>query len=177
MLRADVQMKRALKILHTLGSVGMMGGMAACLVLAVLARSRSPGEAAALHAGIDMVMRWLIFPSLPVCLASGLLAIAVHRSFQNAGWVWAKAATGVITLEGTFGLTARGREIASISARALAAQLAGTAPDAKLTAASASLEPLLRSERGALWVLLAVCAANVILGVWRPKFRRAPGRE
>jgi len=170
-------MKRALKILHTLGSVGLMGGIAACLVLAGLARGKSPADAAALHDGIDILMRWLIFPSLPVCLASGLLAISVHRSFQNAGWVWAKAATGVITLEGTFGLTSRGREIASITSRALAAELTGAPADPKLTAAKASLDALMRSERGALWVLLAVCAANVILGVWRPKFRRVPVRD
>jgi hypothetical protein len=165
-------MRRTLKILHTLGSVGMMGGMAACLVLLVVAHGRAPEQAAAVYAGLDLVVRWLIFPSVPLCLCSGLLAMAVHRPFHNAGWVWAKAATGVVTLEGTFGLSSRSHELAVVSERALQAgalATTGAVPSMPL----ASLSALADSESGALWMLLVVGAANVILGVWRPRQRRA----
>jgi hypothetical protein len=34
-------------------------------------------------------------PSLALTLIAGLLAIAVNRAFHNAGWAWAKLATGI----------------------------------------------------------------------------------
>jgi hypothetical protein len=32
----------------------------------------------------------------------------------------------------------------------------------------------LGAERGTLWILLTVAAANVVLGVWRPRLGRLP---
>jgi hypothetical protein len=36
----------------------------------------------------------------------------------------------------------------------------------------AQLAQVLRTEWGGLWIILTVSLANIILGVWRPRFRR-----
>ncbi len=59
-------------------------------------------------------------------------------------------------------IQASARRAAELSA--LAASTATPDPSA--------LEPLLRTERGGLWLMLALCFANVVLGVWRPRIGR-----
>lgn len=153
-------MKRFLKILHTLGAIGFMGGLAAELAMAILGASRPAAEHAVLRAGIDALGRWLILPSLPLVLVSGLLSMGLHPPFHNAGWVWVKLATTVVTFEGTLGLMSRLKDLARLANEAV------TAPPTPV------YTQLLSSERGVVWTLLFLSGVNVVVGVWRPRWGR-----
>lgn len=105
------------------------------------------------------VATWIFFPSLGLTLIAGLLAIACSRGYHNAGWAWVKATTGILIFESGFvGVLGPMQREAERSTRALAGEV-----DPATLAAS------LGAERATLWVLLAVAAANVILGIWRPQ--------
>jgi uncharacterized membrane protein YgdD (TMEM256/DUF423 family) len=150
---------RMLKLLHQLGAIGMMGALAACVVLVAVAPRESLVEYAAFRQGIEAVTRILLVPSLALVLVSGLLAIAVNRAYHNAGWAWIKAVLGIVMFEGTLlTIQASARRAAELSA--LAASTATPDP--------AALEPLLRTERGGLWLMLVLCFGNVVLAIWRP---------
>ena len=104
------------------------------------------------------IASWILLPSMGLTLIAGLLAMAVHRGFHNAGWAWAKLVTGVLIFEGSLvGIVGPLQEQADLSARALA----GEVDHGALAAAGAG--------QGPLWVLLAVATANVVLGIWRPR--------
>lgn len=158
-------MRRLLKLLHTLGAIGLMGSMA-CLVVMLLAL---PAPAAlpayaALRGAMGDIATWVVFPSLALTLVAGLLSMAVNRAFHNAGWAWAKLATGILVFEWSFvAIIGPLQEEAELSRRAAAGQ--GDA---------AALGASLGAEVGSLWVMLAVAALNVVLGVWRPRFSRLP---
>jgi hypothetical protein len=97
-------------------------------------------------------------------LIAGLLAIALHRGYQNAGWAWAKLVTGVLMFEGGLvGIQGPIQKEAELSTSALA----GHADPATLAAS-------LGAERNTLWVIFAVATANVILGIWRPRLTLFP---
>jgi uncharacterized membrane protein len=139
--------RRALKFLHTLGAAGFMGGMGALLVVVLVA----PGSIGAMA----KIAAWIIAPSMILTVVSGLLAMAANPAFYDAGWVWVKLASGILVLEGGVHLLGPIQE------------------EAKRGAGDpAGLATLLRSESGTLWVLLAVSAANVALGIWRPRFMK-----
>jgi hypothetical protein len=110
------------------------------------------------------IANWVFMPSLVLTLIPGLLAIAVTPGYQDAGWVWVKAATGILIFEGGL-ISVQGpiQDIANKSAGALAAHL-----DPAMVARTFA------SERNTLWVLMAVSLANVVLGVWRPRFPQYP---
>ena len=108
------------------------------------------------------IATWIFFPALALTLIAGLLAIAVYPSFHNAGWAWAKLASGVLIFEG--GLVSvldPLQEEAKRAAKALAAQ-----------ADPATIAAAYGAERNALWLLLAVSTANVMFGIWRPRLMR-----
>lgn len=155
-----------MKFLHTIGAIGLMGAMAALLVmLDVLPPRTSLSEYAAMRAAMGAIATWVFFPSLALTLIAGLAAIAVNRAFHNAGWAWLKAATGILVFESGFaGVLGPMQNEAELSAKALA----GLADPATLALS-------LGAERGTLWVLLGVAAANVALGIWRPRLSRRPG--
>jgi hypothetical protein len=142
-----------------MGAIGLMGAMACLLVL--LGTTPAPtalAEYALMRGAMGAVASWVFLPSLAVTLVAGLLAIGINRAYHNAGWAWAKLATGILVFEGGFvGVQGPMQEEAERSAGALAGQV-----DPATLAAS------LRAERNTLWVLLVVATANVILGVWRP---------
>lgn len=54
--------------------------------------------------------------------------------------------------------------------------LLGVLPDFETLAEAAGIAALapwlLHSEWGPLWVILAICIANIVLGIWRPRLRR-----
>jgi hypothetical protein len=157
--------RRLLKFLHTIGAIGFMGSMA-CL-LALMRAAPPPSDLAGyalIHRAMAEVATWILFPALGLTLVAGLLAIAATRAYHNAGWAWAKLATGILIFEG--GLTGALGPIQAEADRSAEA-LAGTLDPATLTGSYGA-------ESKTLWVLLAVAAVNVALGVWRPKLTAIP---
>jgi hypothetical protein len=156
-------LRRLLKFLHTMGAIGLIGAMACLLVLAILAPPpASLKEYALMYGAMAKIASWILFPSLAVTLIAGLLAIAWNRAFHDAGWAWAKLATGVLIFEGGL-VYVEGpiNEEAERSASALAGHLS-----------AATLAGSYGAQQGSLWILLAVATANVVLGVWRPRLTR-----
>jgi hypothetical protein len=144
-------MRRFLKFLHTMGAIGFMGAMAALLVLLHLSPASPAGaDAALLRTAMAAIANWVVMPSFVLTLIPGLLAIAATRAYHNAGWAWIKAASGVLVFAGGLHVLA---PIQSGDPAALAA-----------------------GETGTIWVLLAVSTANVVLGIWRPRFLRRPAQ-
>ena len=158
-------LRRLLKFLHTMGAIGLMGAMASLLVMLGFAPApTSLAEYALLRAAMGGIATWIFLPSLALTLIAGLLAIAVNRSYHDAGWALAKLATGVLIFEyGLLAVQGPMQQEATLSARALAGEI-----DA------ATLAKTVNAEWNSLWVLLAVATANVVLGVWRPRFIRLP---
>lgn len=159
-------LRPTLKFLHELSSAGIIGALLAHLVLLTVATTTAM-EYATLRRGIELLTRWVLLPSLAVVLISGLLAIAAHRPFHSAGWPWIKALTGIALFEGTLGAIVG----TSRDAAALAAKVAAGEGD------PAGFAPLLRHEWGGLWTILALSVANIVIAVWRPRFKKtAPGQ-
>lgn len=156
-------MKKTLKLLHTLGAIGLTGALIVHLMLlAQLPDLETLAEQAAIREGIATVARWLLLPSLTVVLACGLLSLAAHPPFREARWVWMKALLGLTVFEGTL-VSVQGPAVrnAELTGRALAGELDVT-----------RLAGMMHDEWGALWVILTVAIANVVLGVLRPSLRR-----
>lgn len=153
-------LRRLLKFCHTLGAVGLMGAMACILAMMSLSPHPTTTEgSAALLKGMAAIAGWIFFPSLAVTLIAGLIGIAVTPAYHEAGWVWAKAATGILLFEGG---------LLYVQGPITAAAKAGAAVPSGDPAALAKLSG---AEGATLWVLLGVCAANVALGIWRPRLR------
>jgi uncharacterized membrane protein len=157
-------LRRLLKFLHTFAAAGLTGAIAALAVVVILA----PASVGA--AGYVQIMRvmakiaaWLVGPSMVLTVITGLLAMAATPAFYDAGWVWAKAATGVVLLEGSLRVLGPLQDEAKRAGTALAG---GPNP--------AEVTHLLNAEGATLWLLLAVSVANIALGVWRPRFLRVP---
>jgi hypothetical protein len=160
-------MRRLIKFLHTMGSIGFMGSLATVLFLARLAPPPSSISGYALIRSVMAeVAAWIVLPSIALTLIPGVLAIAATRAFHNAGWAWLKAATGVLIFAGGLHALAPIQEEARLSAEALA----GRMDPATLTGVSGG-------EIVTLWLLLAVSTANVALGVWRPRLSRSSRQE
>ncbi|MGB5202462.1 MAG: hypothetical protein WBN68_19320 [Sedimenticolaceae bacterium] len=161
-------MRPLLKFLHTMGAIGMIGAMASLLILLTFTPEPSSlNEYARIRMAMGGIAEWLLLPSLGLALFSGLWSMGYTASFHNAGWVWAKLALGVVMFEGTL-LAVQGpaQREAELSARALAGELD-----------PAELGGAMAAEWGSLWVVLGVATANVVLGVWRPKFSRSAQRR
>lgn len=154
-------MRKTLKILHTLGSCGLIGGLAVYMVLLALAPLDAPGDYAAHRRMIAMIGNYVLIPSLGICLVTGLVAIAVHRPFQERRWVWVKAALGIGMFEGTMGLVQSKADYADRLTRA-----------ADGAAAVAALAADLAYEWPLLAVIMVLSIFNVVLGVWRPALKR-----
>lgn len=143
----------------------MTGALAAVLAVLVLAPGTVHGAGdAALVVALARIAAWVIGPSIVLTVITGLLAVVVTPAFQEAGWVWAKAATGILILEG--GLHALG-PIQAAAKRSAAAMAEGAT-------ANVDPSPLVSAETNTLWVLLAVGVANIALGVWRPRLPKIP---
>ncbi len=78
--RTDVG--RVVKILHELGSFGLVGGFAVQLVLL--------GSAGPAPLPVELIAKWVLAPSLLAVIGSGLLAMGVRPTFFSKGWVWLK---------------------------------------------------------------------------------------
>ena len=155
--------RRLLKALHMLGAIGFMGGLASCLVLVAHTAVEPTASFASIRHGIALVNKWLLTPSLVLVLVSGLLALAASDVYKNAGWAWMKALLGIVTFEGTLmTIVGNGRKAAEHAAAAAAGQA-----DA-MTQVAATM----RTEWGALWLMLGLGLVNIVLAVWRPRFSR-----
>jgi len=155
-------MQRLLKFLHTMGAVGFTGSLACLLVLENLTPPPSSLTSYALIRGaMGMIANWVFFPSFVLTLVPGLLAIAVTPAFHNAGWAWAKAASGILIFAG--GLHALGpiQKEARLSAEAIAGRFD-----------PARLEGVSEGTAAIMWFLLAIATANVVLGIWRQRVIR-----
>lgn len=152
-------LRKFLKILHEVGSVGVLGAFAACIVLVARVPTHSLAAYAAVRQCVAAITQWLLVPSLAIVLISGLLAIAATNAYKDAGWVWVKALLGISMFEGSLlTVAASARQAAQ-----LAAQAASGSGDA------AQLAQVLHTEWGGLWLLLALSVANIVLAVWRPR--------
>ncbi len=140
-----------------------MGAIASLIVLMKFSPPPTSLAGYALIRGaMAVIATWIFFPSLAVTLIAGLLAIAVNPALHNAGWAWAKLASGVLIFEG--GLVSVLGPIQDEAKRA-ADVLAGRFDPATLAGSQGA-------EQNALWMLLAVSTANVIFGIWRPRLMR-----
>jgi len=157
-------LRRLFKFLHTLAAAGLTGAIAALVVVAILAPA-SIGTTAyvPIVAAMAKIAAWIVGPSLVLTVITGLLAMVANPAFYEAGWVWAKAATGLALLEGGLRVIGPLQDEAKRAGSALA-----NGPD------PADMARLLTSEENTLWLLLAVSVANIALGVWRPRLPKIP---
>jgi hypothetical protein len=146
-------LKRFLKFLHSLAGAGLLGGTATLAIVLMLSTSASDevGRAFAVEVAAK-IMVWVVGPSVVLTVTSGLLAMLATPAYHDVGWVWAKAATGILVLQA-------GLHIAA------AVQDGAQRP---------SPADRFEAEVNMLWVLLAVSAANIALGVWRPQLPKYP---
>lgn len=143
------------KVLHEVSSIGFGGGLAACLLINLMADRASPAAFAAARQAFSAIANYLLVPSMAVVVVSGLLALAATRGYIDAGWAWLKALLGITVFEATLVVVGSGSRHAELIAAS--------------TADPAGLAILLRSERNTLLLLIALCVVNVVLAVWRPR--------
>ncbi len=156
-------MQRLIKFLHTMGAIGMAGSMASLIVLAAyLPPPQQLAQYAALRSAMGGIADWIFLPSLAITVLSGLLAFAFTKAFQRARWALVKLLGGAILFEGSL--------IAVHGPMRREADLSKAVLDG--TAQASELGTTLSGEWIALWVMLAVATANVVLGVWRPRLGR-----
>lgn len=156
-------MRKLIKILHSVGAIGLAGGLATFMVVLAAGPEMSDiGAYASLRASLDAVSSTIIVPSLGLTIVSGVMALAVHYPFTEAPWVWVKALSGLPLFEATLALVdAPARDAAAASALAAAGEM-------DLSELALAVE-----DNWPGWsVLMALCAINVIFGVWRPLFGR-----
>jgi hypothetical protein len=144
---------RIIKILHTLGSLGLMGGVAACLVLRHSAPAYGGEGYQLVREQLNALFSVLIVPSMGVTIFSGFASMIIYKPYWNALWAWAKAGSGVIVLQYAFRMKWNALE--------LSAPLDPTDP--------LDVPRALANEYSGFWVLLIVSALNVVVGVWRPR--------
>ena len=158
-------MRKLLKFLHTVGAIGLTGGLGTfMLVLAAGPELSDVAAYAALRQSLDVVSGWIIVPSMGLVTTSGLLAMGIHFPFQNAPWVWIKAVSGILIFEAT---------LASVDAPASrAATAAASAAVGEIDVAE--LAALVQDKWVAWWVLLALATVNVVFAIWRPRFGKKP---
>ncbi|MFP4147808.1 MAG: DUF2269 family protein [Halorhodospira sp.] len=154
---------KSLKFLHTLGAIGMTGAIAVHLLL--LGIAPSPEEAiqeyAVIRGNIAVISSWLLLPSLALVFLTGLLSMAFYAGFRQAGWVWIKAIISYSIFSASLAFVhGNAIQVASGAEAAAAGRI-----EIEAIPRHVNNEPLV------LWVVLIICIANVVLGVWRPRWR------
>ena len=151
-------MRQLMKFMHTVSSAGIVGGLIAYALILLYAPQASAQDYANMRQKISAVCQYMIMPALGISLVTGLLAMAVHRPFQELRWVWVKALLGISMFEATLAIIQiKGADAARISAKIAAGE--SLQPDLAATIAS---------EWTTLFAILAISMANYVLGVWRP---------
>lgn len=153
-----VDVRKALKLFHTLGACGFVGALLGYAVVLAHGPQGTAQSYAEMRHTINALCTYMLVPSLGLVLVSGLFSMAAHKPFLELRWVWVKAFLGISTFEGTL-LVVHGR--ARQAAEASAEIAAGKADPAVMA-------ELVAREWGSLAVILAIAAVNIVLGVWRP---------
>ena len=154
-------MRKTLKIFHTVGACGMVGALVAALVLIYLMPTPTDAAFADMRRAIALFSNYILMPSLGVVLVSGLLAMAAHPPYMSKGWALLKAGFGIIVFKGTLHLIGAHDDYAN--------QLSAAVAEGTPLPASA-LDGALAYENLMIWTLLWLSIANVVVGVWRPRF-------
>lgn len=152
--------RRAVKLLHVLGSTAYTGGLVAYMLLLATAAPGSIEELSVLRQSVATISRWIIMPALVVVLVSGLFTLVVHHPFQQARWVWIKILLGLPLFEGTL-------LIVDSTARRAAARTA----EAAANGLDGALQDLVQIEWTGYWGILTLAIANIVISVWRPALR------
>ena len=151
-------MRQFMKFLHTVSSAGIVGGIVAYALILLYAPQGSAQDYADMRQTIAAVCQYMIMPALGIALVTGLLAMAVHRPFQELRWVWVKALLGLGMFEATLVIIqAKGEDAARLSAKVAAGE-----------PLQADLAATIAGEWTTLGAILAISLANYVLGVWRP---------
>jgi hypothetical protein len=160
-------MRQGMKFLHTLSSCGLLGALVAYTLVLWKAPQASVTQYADMREVISLICRFVLVPSLGISLVTGLLAMLVHRTYQQKRWAWAKAVLGLSMFESTLAVT----QSKAVEAAGFAARIAQGGDQ---TTAKALLAETLTSEWNVLFALTALCFAQTALGIWRPRleFRR-----
>ncbi|MEM9694642.1 MAG: hypothetical protein AAGA56_18990 [Myxococcota bacterium] len=156
--------RRLLKFLHELSTVGIMGAAATQLILSHLAVGRPASEFYVLRLAILRVSELVLLPSMLVVLASGLLAMIAHPPFTKRLWALAKLFMTLLVLETTLVAVQGPAQTAHAIAREWAA---GDASRLHL------LGYVQGHERGGCKVLLFLSAVNIALAIWRPTMKKS----
>ena len=151
--------RKIVKILHTVAAGGLIGGLAAYMVLLVVGTPQDAAAYAGLRSSLEIVSGYILVPSLAIGLLSGLVSMLVHTPFLDKGWVWVKALLGILMFKGVLTIdSAKANYAADVSQ-----QIAdGTAP-------ASALDSLIGLEWWTCVGVMVVAVANVVLGVWRPR--------
>jgi len=160
-------MRKTLKILHTISACGLIGGLACYMILLAVAPQDTAAAYADLRRSIQTISDWVLVPSLAIALVSGLLSMVVHKPFMDKGWALLKAAMGILMFKGVLTVIAAEAKHAATLAQRIA--------DGE--AAQDLLQQAIASEWAALWTVMALSVANVVLGVWRPRLSRKPAAK
>ncbi len=155
-------LRKVLKILHTISACGLIGGLGCYMLLLVYAPQATPAAYADLRESIALVSDFILVPSLGIALVSGLFAMAFHMPFMDKGWAWAKTAMGILMFKGVLTVVGAKADYAAGVSR----KIADGEP------VKGVLEDALAYEWSTLWIVMALSLANVVLGVWRPRFAR-----
>ena len=142
------------KALHDIASISFGGGLAACLVINLMANRTSAAEFATARQLFAVIAQYVLIPSMAFVVVSGLIAMMATRGYQDAGWAWAKAILGISVFVAT---------VRVVGSESKQTELVAAVADPSV------LDAMLRSERNMLWVLIALCVVNVLFAVWRPK--------
>lgn len=156
--------RKVVKILHTLAACGLIGGLG-CYMIMLVAAPQAQMTAAAyadLRQFISVISNYVLLPSLALALVSGLLSMAVHQPFLDKGWVWIKALMGILMFKGVLTIVSAKADYAATVARRIA--------DGE--ASADALDSLLVLEWWTLVAVMAISAANVVIGIWRPRLMR-----
>jgi len=157
-------MRQAVKFLHTVSSCGLIGALLGHMLLLWRAPQATAEDYAMLREMISLIARLILVPSLGISLVTGLLAMLVHRQYQQKRWAWAKALLGLSMFEATLAVT----QSKAVAAAELSARIA---KGDNVLEAQRLLAEAIHSEWNVLYAILTLSLAQTALGIWRPKLQ------
>ena len=157
-------MRQAVKFLHTVSSCGLIGALLGHMLLLWRAPQATAEDYAMLREMISLIARFILVPSLGISLVTGLLAMLVHRQYQQKRWAWAKALLGLSMFEATLAVT----QSKAVAAAELSASIA---KGDNVLEAQRLLAEAIHSEWNVLYAILTLSLAQTALGIWRPKLQ------